>query len=76
MTVWCFITLHATMPFDHYQMSAYTSLCISGFVLIRLDLGRWVCDHPKEGLAKFGCMLEMKVKRFRNHVTCWPHARY
>jgi hypothetical protein len=37
--------------------------------------GRWVGDHAKEGLAKFGYRLERQVEKFRNPATCWQHAR-
>jgi hypothetical protein len=36
--------------------------------------GKLVGDFPKEGLAKFGYMLERKVKKFRNPAICWRRA--
>ncbi len=36
---------------------------------------RWVGDHWKEGLAKFGYKLERKVEKYKNPTTCWRHAR-
>jgi hypothetical protein len=36
--------------------------------------GRWVGDHAKEGLAKFGYRLERQVEKFRNPATCWQNA--
>jgi hypothetical protein len=37
--------------------------------------GRWIDDHLKKGLAKFGYRLKRKVEKFRNPATCWWHTR-
>jgi len=36
--------------------------------------GRWIGDHLKKGLAKFGYRLKRKVEKFRNPATCWWHG--
>jgi hypothetical protein len=45
------------------------------FFLIQNWWSRWVSNHPKEGVAKFGYRLGRKIEKFSNPATCRQHAR-